>query len=284
MRNWRISEPVIGISGHGCERHSPAWRFRNVHKLGCGWGVSYRFTVNNTGSTGGSLFDLFLALPIDIVGIDTNTIGTPVGWGDTNGGLLFFGPNVSPSTSFIEWAADASGTFDIGIGNQLSAFGFTSTSRVRGPIEYGLNGSTTLGIAQQVNIPEPGTLSLLLLAAAAFRTCTCKKAKAIRGVIRIRKGLCAARARDRDGLELRVATRRGCDSRTAIGECSVSGTRRVNCCVTRLGVRNDGGDCPLREDAKKVARLRRLYLPGSLVRLCRAPGECARYGNKTHTR
>src|ERR1035438_7550100 len=42
----------------------------------------YDFTLTNTGDTGGTLFDLFLALPTDIANIDTGTIGTPVGWGD----------------------------------------------------------------------------------------------------------------------------------------------------------------------------------------------------------
>src|ERR1017187_5574171 len=66
----------------------------------------YQFTLTNTGDTGGTLFDLFLSLPTDITNIDTTTIGTPVGWGDPTGGLLFFGPDAAPSTSFIDWAAD----------------------------------------------------------------------------------------------------------------------------------------------------------------------------------
>ena len=63
---------------------------------------SYNFTLTNTGTTGGTLYDLFLSIPLDISAIDTTTIGTPVGWGDPTGGLLFFGPDVNPSTSFIE--------------------------------------------------------------------------------------------------------------------------------------------------------------------------------------
>ena len=63
---------------------------------------AYDFTLTNTGGTGGTLFDLFLALPTDISNIDTTTIGTPVGWGDPTGGLLFFGPDAAPSTSFID--------------------------------------------------------------------------------------------------------------------------------------------------------------------------------------
>ena len=82
----------------------------------------YDFTLTNTGDTGGTLFDLFLSLPTDITNIDTTTIGTPVGWGDPTGGLLFFGPDAAPSTSFIEWAADFSGTYDLGIGNSLGGY------------------------------------------------------------------------------------------------------------------------------------------------------------------
>jgi len=63
----------------------------------------YQFALSNTGTNGGTLSDLFLALPIDINDVLTSTIGTPAGWGDPIGGLLFFGPNGGPSTSFIEW-------------------------------------------------------------------------------------------------------------------------------------------------------------------------------------
>src|SRR5262245_30173956 len=71
-------------------------------------GVSYLFTLSNTGATGGTVFDLFLSLPADINSINASMIGTPAGWGDAAGGLLFVGPDTSPSTSFIEWAADFS--------------------------------------------------------------------------------------------------------------------------------------------------------------------------------
>jgi hypothetical protein len=54
----------------------------------------YQFTLTNTGDTGGTPFDLFLALPTDISNINTATIGTPAGCGDPSGGLLFFGPDV----------------------------------------------------------------------------------------------------------------------------------------------------------------------------------------------
>ena len=96
----------------------------------------YEFTLQNTGSTGGTLYDLYLSLQTDIANIDTLTIGTPVGWGDATGGLLFYGPDVSPSTAFIEWSADFSGTFDIGIGGSLGGFSFqchlsASTNRLR---------------------------------------------------------------------------------------------------------------------------------------------------------
>ena len=124
----------------------------------------YSFTLSNTGATGGTLFDLFLSLPTDIANINTTTIGTPVGWGDPTGGLLFFGPDVAPSTSFIEWASDFSGLYDVGTGNSLSGFSFTSSLDVGQPITFALNGSTDFAPAQEVTAatPEPGTVLLLL--------------------------------------------------------------------------------------------------------------------------
>ena len=133
---------------------------------------SYEFTLTNTGDTGGTLYDLFLSLPTDITNIDTTTIGTPVGWGDPTGGLLFFGPDVAPSTSFIQWAADFSGTYDVGIGNSLSGFSFNSSVDVGQPITFALNGSTTFDTAQEVGtVPEPATIVLLvpMLVTIAFR-------------------------------------------------------------------------------------------------------------------
>src|ERR1039458_603916 len=123
----------------------------------------YDFTLTNTGDTGGTLFDLFLSLPTDITNIDTATIGTPVGWGDPTGGLLFFGPDTVGSTSFIEWASDASGTYDIGIGNSLGGFSFRSSVDVGQPITFALNGSTEFATAQEVSsVPEPTAFVLLL--------------------------------------------------------------------------------------------------------------------------
>jgi len=115
----------------------------------------YEFTLTNSGATGGTLFDLFLSLPTDIGNIDTATIGTPVGWGDGNGGLLFFGPDASPSAAFIEWAADGSTLFDLGVGDSLSGFAFNSSVDVGTPILFALNGATDFATAQ--GIPEPGT-------------------------------------------------------------------------------------------------------------------------------
>lgn len=132
----------------------------------------YQFTLTNTGDTGGTLFDVFLSLPTDIANIDTTRIGTPVGWGDPTGGLLFFGPDAAPSTSFIEWAADFSGTYDLGIGNSLGGFSFRSSVDVGQPITFALNGSTDFATAQEVTTtPEPATFLLLIpaLVAIAFR-------------------------------------------------------------------------------------------------------------------
>jgi hypothetical protein len=129
----------------------------------------YQFTLTNTGDTGGTLFDLFLSLPTDITNIDTTTIGTPVGWGDPTGGLLFFGPDVAPSTSFIEWAADFSGTYDVGIGNSLGGFSLLSSERIGQPLTFALNGSTEFAAAQEVSsVPEPRTFAPLLLMLAVI--------------------------------------------------------------------------------------------------------------------
>jgi len=132
----------------------------------------YQFTLTNMGATGGTLYDLFLSLQTDIANIDTTTIGTPVGWGDPTGGLLFFGPDTAPSTSFIEWSADFSGLYDVGIGNSLSGFSFNSLVDVGQPITFALNGSTTFDTAQEVGtVPEPATFVLLVpvLVAIGFR-------------------------------------------------------------------------------------------------------------------
>jgi hypothetical protein len=127
----------------------------------------YQFTLSNTGSTGGTLSDLFVALPIDINDVLTSTIGTPAGWGDSNGGLLFFGPDGGPSTSFIEWTADFSGTHDVHIGTALTGFSFRTLQPINGPITFGLNGSTTLDTAVPgSSVPEPPTLLVLLFAIA----------------------------------------------------------------------------------------------------------------------
>jgi len=123
----------------------------------------YGLTLSNTGATGGTLFDLFLAIPTAIANINTGTIGTPVGWGDATGGLLFFGPDVSPSTSFIDWSADFSGTYDVAIGNSLSGFSFSSTQRITQLITFAVNGSTTFATAHQAT-PEPATFGLVLFA------------------------------------------------------------------------------------------------------------------------
>lgn len=129
--------------------------------------VLYQFTLSNTGSTGVTLFDLFLALPTDIGNINTATIGKPAGWGDPSGGLLFFGPNVSPSTSFIEWTADFSGTRDVAVGSALTGFSFTALEPINGPITFALNNSTTFATAiQGAPTPEPATFVMLFLAAA----------------------------------------------------------------------------------------------------------------------
>jgi hypothetical protein len=131
----------------------------------------YQFTLSNSGTTGGALFDLFLALPTDVGNINTATIGTPVGWGDAAGGLLFFGPDVSPSTSFIEWTADFSGARDVAIGSTLTGFSFTALQRIDGPITFALNDSTTFTTAvQETGVPEPATF-VMLLSAAALGVC-----------------------------------------------------------------------------------------------------------------
>ena len=128
-------------------------------------GFSYQFALTNMGTTGGTLFDLFLSLPTEIVNIDTINIGVPVGWGDTTGGLLFFGPDISASTSFIEWVADFSGAHDVAIGSSLSGFSFITAPPLGLPISFALNGSTDLSPAQQITAaPEAATLALFAAA------------------------------------------------------------------------------------------------------------------------
>lgn len=123
---------------------------------------AYEFTLANSGATGGTLFDLFLSLPTDITNIDTTSIGTPVGWGDVTGGLLFFGLNINPSTAFIQWAADVSGSYDVGIGNSLSGFSFVSSQSTIAPVMYALNSAGTFSLAQQTSaVPEPTNVVLL---------------------------------------------------------------------------------------------------------------------------
>jgi hypothetical protein len=139
---------------------------------------NYDFALSNTGATGGTLFDLFLAIPTAIANINTSTIGKPVGWGDATGGLLFFGPDVSPSTSFIDWSADFSGTYDVGIGNSLSGFSFSSTQRISLPITFAVNGSTTFNTAHQA-IPEPATFGMIVFAIAGI---------GVRSAVKIRPG------------------------------------------------------------------------------------------------
>lgn len=131
----------------------------------------YSFVLSNTGDTGGTLFDLFLSIPLDISNIDTTTIGTLVGWGDPTGGLLFFGPDVSPSTSFIEWADDVSGLYDIGIGDSLTGFSFLSSDLVAGPITFALNDSTRFNEAEAVSsVPEARLFALWVFFAMCVGT------------------------------------------------------------------------------------------------------------------
>jgi hypothetical protein len=154
----------------------------NYEITGLGGGKSlYQFTLSNTGTTGGTLFDLFLALPKALANIDTTTIGTPAGWGDPSGGLLFFGPNGSPSTSFIEWSAEFSGAHDVAIGNQLAGFSFTSLQAITGPITFALDGSSTFEPAVQgPPAPEPATFLMLLPLAIALGVARRFKAGQIR--------------------------------------------------------------------------------------------------------
>jgi hypothetical protein len=128
----------------------------------------YQLTLSNTGTTGGTLFDLFVSVPIDISDLNTATIGAPMGWGDPAGGLLFFGPDGSPSTSFIEWTADFSGADDVAVGRSLAGFSFTTLQPINGQIRFALNDATNFDTAVQgPTAPEPATLPMLLFAGLA---------------------------------------------------------------------------------------------------------------------
>jgi hypothetical protein len=84
-------------------------------------------------------------------------------WGDPTGGLLFFGPDLSPFTSFIQWSDDFSGLYDLGIGSSLGGFSFLSSQRIDQPITFALNGTTDFATAQDVSgVPEPASFLLLL--------------------------------------------------------------------------------------------------------------------------
>ncbi|MBV9768657.1 MAG: PEP-CTERM sorting domain-containing protein [Bryobacterales bacterium] len=61
--------------------------------------------------------------------------------------------------------ADASGAYDLGIGNSLSGFSFETSNEVS-PISFALNGSLNFSAAEPFSgIPEPSGLSLCLLGA-----------------------------------------------------------------------------------------------------------------------
>ena len=124
---------------------------------------SYNFTLHNTGASGGTLFDLFLSVATDISTIDASTIGTPIGWGDPAGGLVFDGPDVNPGTSFIEWSADGSGLYDLAISDFLSGFTFTSSQEPSAPVQFALNGSSTFDTAQQISSSTPENTKLPMI-------------------------------------------------------------------------------------------------------------------------
>jgi hypothetical protein len=130
---------------------------------------SYGFTLTNTGAAGGTLFDLFLRLPTEISNINTAEIGKPIGWGDANGGLVFFGADTNSATSFVEWAAGSSGLFDLPIDDSLSGFSLALSVAVDMPIQFAVNGSTNFEDAREVTtIPEPSLFNLLVLMGVAI--------------------------------------------------------------------------------------------------------------------
>ena len=118
--------------------------------------TTYSFTLTNSGATGGTIFDLFVSTPTPISNVDTSDFGIPSGWGDSNGGLLFYGPNTDPSNSFVEWAADFSGAYDVQIGDSISGFSVSTLLPITGSILFSLNGADTFVPAQQIQAsPEP---------------------------------------------------------------------------------------------------------------------------------
>jgi len=130
----------------------------------------YDFTLVNTGATGGTIYDLFIQVPLDISLIDTSSIGTPIGWGDPTGGLLFFGPATNPSTSFIEWTSDASGLYDVTNGGSLSGFSFVSSQEINGALLFALNGSlSTIPATLSTSVPEPRDIAAYAFAVVGLQ-------------------------------------------------------------------------------------------------------------------
>jgi hypothetical protein len=160
---------VVLLAGLACGRaKADTLNYTVTSGVGAGQQL-YQLTLSNSGTTGGTLFDLFVSVPIDISDLNTATIGAPAGWGDSTGGLLFFGADASPSTSFIEWTAAFSGADDVAIGGGLKGFSFATLQPIHGPIRFALNDSTTFNTAMQgTAAPEPATFVMLLCATAAL--------------------------------------------------------------------------------------------------------------------
>ena len=123
-------------------------------------GYLYSFTLINTGSTGGDLYDLLLRIPTPISNIDVSTIGAPPFWGDASGGFLSYGP-IDLATSFIDWSAEIGA--ELPVGSSLDGFSFRSSVLIQGPIQFSLNGEESF--ADATAVPEPASALLLAMGA-----------------------------------------------------------------------------------------------------------------------
>lgn len=133
-------------------------------------GFFYQFTLTNNGIVPGPWYQLLISIPADISMLDTSSITAPVGWGDSTGGAVFYGPDLFFGGAYLAWQADSSTLYDLGENGTLTGFDFATSTKLDGLIFYDLNGLGPLGIATKNTtsqppsaVPEPSTAALLIM-------------------------------------------------------------------------------------------------------------------------